>query len=164
VGDPGTVTIEPAADLDATTAIWLQNSCTDIGALFGVLYAIPTVDETAGLDEFRGAYRDYYASLADTLLGMTDRMTQLDAPTIDGGQALHDGYLAYLTGLAGIAGSGAVAIDAAPDAATVAALVDQIQFETKQLGEADYGLADFQGAELQALMAQVPACQLLLNS
>ena len=72
VADPATVTlvVQPAG-LDATTAIWLQNSCTDIGTLFGVLFALPTVDETATLEEFRAAYRDYYASLADTLLGMT---------------------------------------------------------------------------------------------
>ena len=126
--------------------------------------ACPTVDETAPLEEFRIAYRDYYASLADTLLGMTERMSVLDPPTVDGGQALHDGYLTYLIGLADISGGGAIAIDAAPDADSIAAIVDQIQFETEQLGESDFGLADFQGAELQALMAQVPACQDLLAS
>jgi hypothetical protein len=156
-----TVVVEPVG-LDATTAIWLQNSCTDINTLFGALFAIPTVDETASLEEFRAAYRDYYASLSDTLLEMTGRMAVLDPPTIDGGQALHDGYLNYLIGLADVSGSGAVAIDEAPDAETIADIVDQIEFETDQLGQADYGLADFQGAELQALMAQVPACQALL--
>ena len=153
--------VEPAG-LDATTAIWLQNSCTDVNTLFGALFAIPTVDETATLEEFRAAYRDYYASLADTLLEMTGRMVLLDPPTVDGGQALHDGYLNYLIGLADISGGGAIAIDEAPDAETIAAIVDQIEFETDQLGQADYGLADFQGAELQALMAQVPACEPLL--
>lgn len=156
-----TIVVEPA-HLDATTAIWLQNSCTDINTLFGALFALPTVDETASLDEFRAAYRDYYASLADTLLEMTGRMAVLDPPTIDGGQALHDGYLNYLIGLADVSGSGAIAIDQAPDAQTIADIVDQIEFETDQLGQADYGLADFQGADLQALMAQVPACQALL--
>ena len=156
-----TIVVEPAG-LDATTAIWLQNSCTDVNTLFGALFAIPTVDETATLEEFRAAYRDYYASLADTLLEMTGRMVLLDPPTVDGGQALHDGYLNYLIGLADISGGGAIAIDEAPDAETIAAIVDQIEFETDQLGQADYGLADFQGAELQALMAQVPACEPLL--
>jgi hypothetical protein len=158
-----TLVVQPAG-LDATTAIWLQNSCTDIGTLLGVLFALPTVDETASLEEFRAAYRDYYASLADTLLGMTQRMSVLDAPTIDGGQALHDGYLNYLIGLADISGGGAIAIDEAPDADSIAAIVDQIQFETEQLGEGDFGLGDFQSAELQDLMAQVPACQELLAS
>ena len=156
-----TIVVEPAG-LDATTAIWLQNSCTDVNTLFGVLFSIPTVDETATLEEFRAAYRDYYASLADTLLEMTGRMAVLDPPSIDGGQALHDGYLNYLIGLADISGSGAIAIDEAPDAQAIADIVDQIEFETDQLGQADYGLADFQGAELQALMAQVPACEALL--
>jgi len=165
VVDPATVTlvVQPAG-LDATTAIWLQNSCTDIGTLLSVLFALPTVDETASLEEFRAAYRDYYASLADTLLGMTQRMSVLDAPTIDGGQALHDGYLNYLIGLADISGGGAIAIDEAPDADSIAAIVDQIQFETEQLGEGDFGLGDFQSAELQDLMAEVPACQELLAS
>jgi hypothetical protein len=165
VADPATVTlvIQPAG-LDATTAIWLQNSCTDVDTLFGVLFAIPTVDETASLEEFRAAYRDYYASLADTLLGMTDRMSVLDAPTIDGGQELHDGYLSYLIQLADISGSGAIAIDDAPDADSIGAIVEQIQFETEQLGDSDLGLAEFRGAELQDLMTQVPACQELLAS
>jgi len=156
-----TIVVEPAG-LDAATAIWLQNSCTDINTLFGALFAIPTVDETATLEEFRAAYRDYYASLADTLLQMTERMAVLDPPTIVGGQALHDGYLNYLIALADLSASGAIAIDEAPDAQTIADLVDQIEFETEQLGQADYGLADFQGAELQDLMAQVPACAALL--
>lgn len=156
-----TVVVEPAG-LDATTAIWLQNSCTDIKTLFEVLFAIPTVDETASLEEFRAAYRDYYSSLADTLLEMTGRMVVLDPPTIDGGQALHDGYLNYLIGLADVSGSGAIAIDEAPDARAIADIIDQIEFETDQLGQADYGLADFQGAELKALLAQVPVCQALL--
>ena len=53
-----TIVVEPAA-LDATTAIWLQNSCTDIGTLFGALFAIPTVDENTPLEEFRYAYISY---------------------------------------------------------------------------------------------------------
>ena len=96
-----TIVVEPAA-LDATTAIWLQTSCTDITTLFGSLFAIPTVDETAPVEEFRAAYVDYYSSLADTLLGMTDRLSALDPPTVEGGQALHDGYLNYLIQLADI--------------------------------------------------------------
>jgi len=166
VPDAPTVTlvvVQPAG-LDATTAIWLQNSCTDVGTLFGVLFAVPTVDETASLEEFRASYRDYYASLDDTLLGMTARMSVLDAPTIEGGQQLHDGYLNYLIQLADISGSGAIAIDNAADADSIAAIVEQIQFETEQLGESDLGLAGFHGAELQDLMAQVPACQELLTS
>jgi hypothetical protein len=165
VADPGTPTIDvQPAELDATTGIWLQNSCTDVGVLFASLFAIPTVGETAPLEEFRAAYRDYYAALADTALGITDRMSRLDPPTIEGGQALHDGYLTYLTGLADIAAGGAIAIDVAPDAASIAAIVEQIEFETDQLGQSDNGLADFQGQELQALMAQIPACQDLLVS
>ena len=165
VPDPQTVTlvVQPA-DLDATTAIWLQNSCTDVGTFLGVLFAIPTVDETATLEEFRAAYRDYYASLADTLIDMTQRMSVLDAPTIEGGQDLHDGYLNYLIQLADISGGGAIAIDDAPDADSIAAIVEQIQFETEQLGDSDFGLADFHGAELHDLMTQVPACQQLLAS
>jgi hypothetical protein len=165
VPDTPTVTlvVQPAG-LDATTAIWLQNSCTDAGTLLGVLFAIPTVDESASLEEFRAAYRDYYASLADTLMGMTQRMSVLDAPTIEGGQDLHDGYLSYLIQLADIGGGGAIAIDEAPDADSIAAIVEQIQFETEQLGDSDLGLAEFQGAELQDLMTQVPACKELLAS
>ena len=68
-------------------------------------------------------------------------MAVLDPPSIDGGQALHDGYLNYLIGLADISGSGAIAIDEAPDAQAIADIVDQIEFETDQLGQADYGLA-----------------------
>ena len=158
-----TVVVEPSG-VDATTVVWLQNSCTDLGTLFGALFALPSVDENAPLEEFRTAYRDYYASLADTILEMTDRMTLLDPPNVDGGQALHDGYLTYLIGLADINAGGAIAIDAAPDAETIVAIVDQIDFETQQLGESDFGLADFQSADLQAAMAEVPACQDLLAS
>jgi len=158
-----TIVVEPTA-LDATTVVWLQNSCTDIGTLFGALFALPIVDETAPLEEFRAAYRDYYASLADTILGMTERMTLLDPPSVEGGQALHDGYLTYLIGLADINAGGAIAIDVAPDAESIAAIIDQIDFETEQLGQSDFGLADFQSAELQAVMAEVPACQDLLAS
>lgn len=158
-----TVVVEPTG-VDATTVVWLQNSCTDLGTLFGALFALPSVDENAPLEEFRTAYRDYYASLADTILEMTDRMTLLDPPNVDGGQALHDGYLTYLIGLADINAGGAIAIDAASDAETIVAIVDQIDFETQQLGESDFGLADFQSADLQAAMAEVPACQDLLAS
>ena len=158
-----TVVVEPTG-VDATTVVWLQNSCTDLGTLFGALFALPSVDENAPLEEFRTAYRDYYASLADTILEMTDRMTLLDPPNVDGGQALHDGYLTYLIGLADINAGGAIAIDAAPDAESIVAIVDQIDFETQQLGESDFGLADFQSADLQAAMAEVPACQDLLAS
>jgi hypothetical protein len=158
-----TVVIEPTG-VDATTVVWLQNSCTDLGTLFGALFALPSVDENAPLEEFRTAYRDYYASLADTILEMTDRMTLLDPPNVDGGQALHDGYLTYLISLADINAGGAIAIDVAPDAETIVAIIDQIDFETQQLGESDFGLADFQSADLQAAMAEVPACQDLLAS
>jgi hypothetical protein len=164
VPDPGPdIPAEPV--VDATTALWLETSCTDIGTLFGALFAIPTVDETAPVEEFRAAYRDYYAALADSLLGMTDRLSQLDPPQIDGGQALHDGYLQYLITLADISGSGAIAIDEAPaDPQAIADIVEHIQFDTERLGEGDFGLSDFQGEELQALMAQIPACADLMNS
>ncbi len=119
---------------------------------------MPAVDETAPLEEYRTAYRDYYASLADTILGMTERMSVLEPPTVESGQALHDGYLAYLIQLADITGSGSIAIDEAVDAASVTAIIDQIDFEIERLGESDLGLGDFQGEELQALMAQVPEC------
>jgi hypothetical protein len=158
------VVVQPE-ELDATTAIWLQNSCTDIGTLFGALFAIPTVDENAPVEDYRVAYRDYYASLSDTLTEMAGRMAVLDPPTIEGGQALHDGYLTYLITLAGITGGGAVAIDEAPaDTASISAIVDQIGVEIDQLGQSDLGLADFQGAEIQSLIEQVPACDSLSAS
>ncbi|MGS0686687.1 hypothetical protein ACVBEQ_16335 [Nakamurella sp. GG22] len=165
VPDPGTDSPADPVEVDATTALWLENSCTDLGTLFAALFALPTIDETAPVEDFRAAYRDYYASLADTLLGMTERLAQLDPPQIEGGQALHDGYLQYLIQLADISGSGAIAIDEAPaDPQAIADIVEHIQFDTERLGEGDFGLSDFQGEELQALMAQIPACAELMNS
>lgn len=160
---PVTIIVEPA--LDATTAIWLQNSCTDVETLLAALFAYPTVDETAPVEDYRAAYRDYYASVADTVLGITERMAALDAPNIDGGQDLHDGYLRYLIGLADITGNGSILIDEAPaDPAEITSIIERIQYETENLGQGDFGLADFQSAELQELMAEVPACQSLMNS
>ncbi len=158
-------TADEPIDLDSATQAWLETSCTDIGTLYATLFAVPTVDETAPVEQFRTAYRDYYASLADTVLGMTDRLSQLDPPQIADGQALHDGYLQYLTKLADIAGSGAIAIDEAPaDPQAIADIIEHIQFDTERLGESDLGLGGFQGDELRALMAQVPACKDLLES
>jgi hypothetical protein len=171
VADPSTEIDEPTVTvvvdgsaLDATTAIWLDNSCTDVSTLLGALFAYPTLDDSATDDEYRTAYTTYYASLTDTLLEMTGRMGELDAPTIDGGQDLHDGYLAYLIGLADITGGGSVAIDAAAVRESIDAIIEQINFEIEQLGQSDHGLSDFQGEELQALMAQVPSCASLLNT
>jgi len=159
-----TVVVEPAA-LDATTAIWLQTSCTDIDTLLMSLFAIPTVGQDASVEEFRAAYVDYYASLADTLQGMTERLSALDAPTIEGGQVLHDGYLNYLIQLGDLTASGALAISDAPaDAESIGAVIEQIQFETEQLSEGDFGLSDFQGDGVQELMSQVPACRQLLKT
>ncbi len=162
--DDSSISVEPI-DLDATTQAWLETSCSDIGTLYATLFAAPTVDETAPVEQFRTAYRDYYASLADTVLGMTGRLSQLDPPQIADGQALHDGYLQYLTKLADIAGSGAIAIDEAPaDPQAIADIIEHIQFDTERLGESDLGLGGFQGDELRSLMAQVPACKDLLES
>lgn len=158
-----TVVVEPA-ELDATTEVWLENSCTDIGTLLGSLFAVPTVDGTATDAEYRDAYVTYYGDLTDTLLGMTDRMAALDAPTFTGGQDLHDGYLAYLNDLSSITLGAAVIIQQAPDRASVDAAVEQVNGEIEQLGQSDYGLSDFQGTELQALMAQVPACAELVTT
>lgn len=158
-----TVVVEPA-ELDATTEVWLENSCTDIGTLLGSLFAVPTVDGTATDAEYRDAYVTYYADLTDTLLAMTDRMAALDAPTFTGGQDLHDGYLAYLNDLSSITLGAAVIIQQAPDRASVDAAVQQVNAEIEQLGQSDYGLSDFQGAELQALLAQVPACAGLVTT
>ena len=158
-----TVVVEPAG-LDATTELWLENSCTDIGTLIGSLFAVPTVDGTATDAQYRDAYVTYYADLTDTLLGMTDRMGALDAPTFTGGQDLHDGYLAYLNDLSSITLGAAVIIQQAPERASVDAAVEQVNAEIEQLGQGDYGLSDFQGDELQALMAQVPACAGLLTT
>jgi hypothetical protein len=158
-----TVVVEPAG-LDATTEVWLANSCTDIGTLIGSLFAVPTVDGTATDAQYRDAYVTYYADLTDTLLGMTERMGALDAPTFAGGQDLHDGYLAYLNDLSSITLGAAVIIQQAPDRASVDAAVEQVNAEIEQLGQGDYGLSDFQGDELQALMAQVPACAGLLTT
>lgn len=158
-----TVVVEPA-ELDGTTAIWLQNSCTDIGTLVGSLFAVPSVDGTATDEQYRDAYVTYYSDLTDTLLGMTDRMSALDAPTFAGGQDLHDGYLAYLNDLSSITLGAAVIIQSAPDRASVDAAIDQINTEIEQLGQSDYGLSDFQSEDLQALMAQVPACEGLLTT
>jgi hypothetical protein len=158
-----TVVVEPA-ELDATTEVWLENSCTDIGTLLGALFAVPTVDGTATDAEYRDAYVTYYGDLTDTLLGMTDRMAALDAPTFTGGQDLHDGYLAYLNDLSSITLGAAVIIQQAPDRASVDAAVEQVNGEIEQLGQSDYGLSDFQGEELQALMAQVPACAELVTT
>ena len=160
---PVTIIVEPA--LDATTAIWLQNSCTDVETLLAALFAYPAIDETAPVEDYRAAYRDYYASVADTVLGITERMSALDAPTIEGGQDLHDGYLRYLIGLADITGNGSILIDEAPaDPAEITSIIERIQYETENLGQGDFGLADFQSAELQELMAEIPACQSLMNS
>lgn len=158
-----TVVVDPT-ELDATTAVWLQNSCTDIGTLLGSLFAVPTVDGTATDEEYRDAYVTYYSDLTDTLIGITDRMNALDAPTFAGGQDLHDGYLAYLNDLSSISLGAAVVIQAAPDRGSIDAAIEQINFEIEQLGQGDYGLSDFQGDELQALMAQVPACEGLLTT
>lgn len=158
-----TVVVEPAA-LDATTEVWLENSCTDIGTLLGALFAVPTVDGTATDAEYRDAYVTYYADLTDTLLAMTDRMAALDAPTFTGGQDLHDGYLAYLDDLSSITLGAAVIIQQAPDRASVDAAVQQVNAEIEQLGQSDYGLSDFQGDQLQALLAQVPACAGLVTT
>ena len=158
-----TVVVEPAG-LDATTELWLENSCTDIGTLLGALFAVPAVDGTATDVEYRDAYVTYYADLTDTLLAMTDRMRALDAPTFAGGQDLHDGYLAYLNDLSSITLGAAVIIQQAPERASVDAAVEQVNAEIEQLGQGDYGLSDFQGDELQALMAQVPACAGLLTT
>ena len=159
-----TVTVVVAADdLDATTAIWLQNSCTDVQTLLGSLFAVPTVDGTATDEQYRDAYVTYYADLTDTITGITDRMTALDAPTFAGGQDLHDGYLAYLNDLSSITLGAAVIIQTAPDRASVDAAIDQVNAEIEQLGQSDYGLADFQGEQLQALMARIPACAPLLT-
>jgi hypothetical protein len=158
-----TVVVEPA-ELDATTEVWRENSCTDIGTLLGALFAVPTVDGTATDAEYRDAYVTYYGDLTDTLLGMTDRMAALDAPTFTGGQDLHDGYLAYLNDLSSITLGAAVIIQQAPDRASVDAAVEQVNGEIEQLGQSDYGLSDFQGEELQALMAQVPACAELVTT
>lgn len=158
-----TVVVEPA-ELDATTEAWLENSCTDIGTLLGALFAVPTVDGTATDAEYRDAYVTYYSDLTTTLFGMTERMSALNAPTIAGGQDLHDGYLAYLNDLSSITLGAAVIIQQAPDRASVDAAVEQINSEIEQLGQSDYGLSDFQGDELQALMAQVPACKGLLTT
>ncbi len=164
VDDPTvTVVVEPTG-LDATTALWLENSCTDVQTLVGSLFAVPTVDATATDEEYRDAYVTYYADLTDTLFGITERMSALDAPTIAGGQDLHDGYLAYLNDLSSITLGAAVIIQSAPDSASVDAAIEQINAEIEQLGEGDYGLSDFQGEELQALMAQVPACAPLLTT
>ncbi len=163
--DPDTGSGVEPVELDATTEVWLETSCTDIGTLIATLFALPTVDQTAPVEEFRAAYRDYYASLADTLLEMTGRLSELDAPQIDNGQALHDGYLQYLIKLADIAGSGSIAIDEAPaDPQAIADIVEHIQFDTERLGESDLGLSDFKGEQLQALMAQVPACADLVGT
>ena len=158
-----TVVVEPAA-LDGTTQAWLETSCTDLGVLLGSLFALPAVDDTATDAEYRDAYVTYYGDLTDTLLGMTDRLSALDAPTVAGGQDLHDGYLAYLDDLSSITLGAAVIIQQAPDRASVDAAVEQVNAEIEQLGQSDYGLADFQGAELQALMAQVPACADLVTT
>jgi len=91
-------------------------------------------------------------------------MNALDAPTFAGGQDLHDGYLAYLNDLSSITLGPAVVIQTAPDRASIEAAIEQINLEIEQLGQSDYGLADFQGDELQALMAQVPACAGLLTN
>ena len=158
-----TVVVDPA-ELDATTAIWLQTSCTDIGTLVGSLFAVPSVDGTATDEQYRDAYVTYYSDLTDTLLAMTDRLNALDAPTFAGGQDLHDGYLAYLDDLSSITLGAAVIIQSAPDRASIDAAIDQINTEIEQLGQSDYGLSDFQSEDLQALMAQVPACQGLLTT
>lgn len=164
IDDPTvTVVVEPAG-LDATTQAWLENSCTDIGTLVGSLFALPAVDDTATDAEYRDAYVTYYSDLTETLFGMTDRMGALDAPTFTGGQDLHDGYLAYLNDLSSITLGAAVIIQEAPDRASVDAAVEQVNAEIEQLGQSDYGLSDFQGDELQALMAQVPACEGLLTT
>lgn len=159
-----TVTVVEPASLDTTTQAWLETSCTDLGVLLGSLFAVPTVDDTATDAEYRDAYVTYYGDLTDTLLGMTDRLSALDAPTVAGGQDLHDGYLAYLNDLSSITLGAAVIIQQAPDRASVDATVEQVNAEIEQLGQSDYGLADFQGAELQALMAQVPACADLVTT
>ena len=158
-----TVVVEPA-ELDATTQAWLENSCTDLGTLLGALFAVPTVDDTATDEQYRDAYVTYYADLTDTLLAMTERMNALDAPNVAGGQDLHDGYLAYLNDLSSISLGAAVIIQQAPDRASVDAAVEQVNAEIEQLSQSDYGLSDFQGEELQALMAQVPACSELLTT
>lgn len=160
VDDPTVV----AADLDATTEAWLANSCTDVQTLIAALFAYPTVDGTASDEEYRDAYVEYYSALTDTLFDMTDRMSALDAPNIPGGQDLHDGYTAYLDDLSSITLGAAVLIQSAPDRASVDAAIEQVNAEIEQLQNSDYGLSDFQSDELQELMAQVPACEPLLNS
>ena len=156
--EPVEATVD-AGTVDATTAVWLDTACTDLGTLLPALFAIPTLDEaTTPVDEFRTAYRDYYANIADTALQINANLQQIDPPAVEDGDKLHEGYQYFITRLADITGSGAIAIDGAADNAAVKAAVDQIQFEVENLSQEDIGLNSFESPELQEYLKQIPSC------
>lgn len=156
--EPADATVD-VGTVDATTAVWLDTACTDLGTLLPALFAVPTLDEaTTPVEQFRAAYRDYYANIADTALQINANLGQIDPPAVEGGQALHDGYQYFISRLADITGSGAIAIDSAADNAGIKAAVDQIQFEVESLSQEDIGLNSFSSPELQEYMKQVPSC------
>lgn len=162
--EPADATVQ-VGTVDATTAVWLDTACTDLGTLLPALFAVPTLDEaTTPFEEFRTAYRDYYANVADTALQINANLGQIDPPAVEGGDALHDGYQYFISRLADITGSGAIAIDAATDNAGVKAAVDQIQFEVESLTQEDIGLNSFSSPELQEYMKQIPSCSELAGS
>lgn len=158
------VTVD-AGTVDQATAVWLDTACTDLTTLLPVLLAVPTLDQaTTPLAEFRTAYRDYYATVADTALQVNGNLVQLDPPAVTDGQALHEGYQYYLKRLADITGSGSIAIDQAADIAGIQAVVEQIQFEVDGLSQEDIGLNSLSGAELQSFMRQIPSCSEFVTS
>lgn len=154
----GSNTPDDLPTLDADTELWLTTACTDMGGLIGLMLNVP-LTEPAYYEDYRIAWRDYYATLADNLLVMIGTIDTLTPPAVTDGAALHDGYRLYLASLADLAGNGAIVIDSAdPDEASVTLAVDQVTNEMQDLGNQDFGLDDFEGDELRALMTQIPAC------
>lgn len=161
-------TVDPTVDVgtvDQATAVWLDTACTNLTTLLPVLLAVPTLDQTTTpVEEFRTAYRDYYATVADTALQVNGNLVGIDPPAVTDGPALHEAYQYYLKRLADITGSGSIAIDEATDIAGIQAVVEQIQFEIDGLSQEDIGLNSLSGAELQQYMKQIPACSEFVTS
>ncbi|MTD13055.1 hypothetical protein GIS00_03725 [Nakamurella sp. YIM 132087] len=148
----------PIGDIDPDLAAWATNMCTDMGGLLATVFAYPTLTSDTPLGEYRQAFVDYYANVAQAASTALGNAQAGHAPDVQGGEEIHQAFITYLTALADISGNGAILVSEATDVASVDAAVQQISQEIGDLGDADFGIEDGSYPELQAAVETVPAC------
>lgn len=148
---------------DAVTHQWILGMCTDLHAVLVAVHDVPSADDSSPVKQYRRAYVRYYLHLSAAARHALDSARSGMPPNVVDGPAIHQKFIAYLTGMTEVASSGGALVQQESSAAHISADVTQLRARVQNL-RIRTGPGGLSSPQLAAAVAATPECKDLSSS